>query len=60
MLDDGVAKFRFEKKRGYHNDNSDPKVNRKTSPGRKSPTMPAAIWKPMANGCSATATSKRG
>ena len=34
ILEGGMAKFRFEKKRGFHNDNSDPKVIRRTLPGK--------------------------
>jgi beta-glucanase (GH16 family) len=34
ILDHGLAKFRFEKKRGYHNDNPDPKVKPQNLTGR--------------------------
>ena len=35
ILEDGMAKFRFEKKRGFHNDNSDPKVDPQNLSGQK-------------------------
>ena len=61
ILEGGMAKFRFEKKRGFHNDNSDPKVKpREPHRAERSPTTPAAISTPTASGCSATATSKPG
>jgi beta-glucanase (GH16 family) len=35
ILEGGLAKFRFEKKRGFHNDNSDPKVDPQNLTGKK-------------------------
>ena len=35
ILEDGMAKFRFEKKRGFHNDNSDLKVDPHNLTGQK-------------------------
>ncbi len=35
ILEGGMAKFRFEKKRGFHNDNSDPKVDPQNLSGQK-------------------------
>ncbi|MGA2067383.1 MAG: glycoside hydrolase family 16 protein [Thermoguttaceae bacterium] len=35
ILEGGMAKFRFEKKRGFHNDNSDPKVDPQNLTGKK-------------------------
>ena len=35
ILEDGVAKLRFERKRGFHNDNSDPNVKPQNLTGEK-------------------------